>query len=143
MTPKDADYLTRLRDEVRDAGLAGTVTFTGRRDDVPSIIADSDVVTLPSRAEPCGRAALEALALGKPVVGTNAGGLPELVSHRQTGLLVEYGDVDALAAAFLTLLGSPDIRKHMGENAAGEAERFDIARTVSQIQNLYDDLLEG
>jgi len=142
MTPKDADYLTRLRWNVAATALDETVLFTGWRDDVPSVIADSDVVVLPSRAEPFGRAVLEAMALGKPVVATNTGGLPELVSHRQSGLLVDYGDAAALADAIAVLLRSPEVRRHMGENAAGDAERFDLARTAAQIQNLYDDLLD-
>ena len=141
MTPEDARYRERLERHVRRLGLGETVTFTGWRDDVASVIADSDVAVLPSRAEPFGRAALEALALGKPVVGTDAGALPELVTHRRTGLLVKYGDTDALADALVSLLGSPDVRRHLGENASREARRFDITRTVNQMQNLYDDLL--
>ena len=142
MTPEDADYLTRLRAETEALGLAEAVCFAGRRTDVASVIADSDVVTLVSRAEPFGRAALEAMALGKPVIGTRAGGLPELVSHRQTGLLVDHGDVDTLVDAIGALLRSADMRRYLGENAAADAERFDVTRTVNQIQNLYDDLLE-
>jgi len=142
MTAEDSRYLRRLRLRVKEAGLAGVVTFTGWRDDVASVIADSDLVVMPSRAEPFGRAALEALALGKPVVGTRAGGLPEVVRHRQTGLLVDYGDTRALADALVKLLSSPEIRLFMGRSAADDAERFDITRTVNQVQNLYDDLLE-
>ncbi|HUW57476.1 MAG TPA: glycosyltransferase family 4 protein [Planctomycetota bacterium] len=141
MTPEDAKYREALEARAAELGLANTVTFTGWRDDVASVIADSDVVALPSRAEPFGRAALEALALGKPVVGTRAGALPELVTHRRTGFLVDFGDTDALADALVTLLGSPDLRAEMGRNAAVEAAPFDITRTVNQLQNLYDDLL--
>ena len=141
MTPEDARYRHRLERHVRQLGLGDTVTFTGWREDVASVIADSDVVVVPSRAEPFGRAALEALALGKPVVGTDAGGLPELVTHRRTGLLVKYADTDALADALVTLLGAPDVRRYLGENASREARNFTITRTVNQIQNLYDDLL--
>jgi len=142
MTARDARYAERLRRRVRELDLAETVSFTGWREDVASVIADSDVVAMPSRAEPFGRAALEALALARPVVGTNAGGLPELVHHRQTGLLVPYGDVAALADALAKLLRSREIRQHMGKAASADAERYDISRTVGQIQNLYDDLLE-
>jgi glycosyltransferase involved in cell wall biosynthesis len=142
MNARDAHYLRRLRRSVEEARLADTVTFTGWRDDVASVIADSDVVVMPSRAEPFGRSALEALALGKPVVGTRAGGLPEVVRHRQTGLLVDYGDTRALADALVLLLRSSEIRLHLGRNAADDAERFDISRTVLQVQNLYDDLLQ-
>jgi glycosyltransferase involved in cell wall biosynthesis len=142
MSSEDARFLRTLRRRVEDAGLAHAVTFLGWRDDVPSVIADSDLVVLPSRAEPFGRAALEALALGKPVVATRSGGLPELVRHRQTGLLVDYGDTRALADALLFLLSSPDVRRPLGLAAAGDAERFDVSRTVNQLQNLYDDLLE-
>jgi len=142
MSPDDARFLRVLRRRVDEAGLARAVVFTGWRRDVPSVIADSDLIVMPSRAEPFGRAALEALALGKPVVASRSGGLPELVRHRETGLLVDYGDARALADALLLLLSSPDLRRRLGLAAAADAERFDISRTVLQVQNLYDRLLQ-
>jgi glycosyltransferase involved in cell wall biosynthesis len=142
MTGKDASYLDRLRLMVGRLGLSEVVSFTGWREDVASIIDASDLVVVPSREEPFGRAALEAMALGKPVIGLSAGALPEIVSHRQTGILIDRSDPGLMADAILKLLRSPDMRRHMGQNAADEAERFDITRTVNQVQNLYADLLE-
>jgi glycosyltransferase involved in cell wall biosynthesis len=142
MSPDDARFLRTLESRVRKSGLAPAVAFLGWRDDVSSVIADSDLVVMPSRAEPFGRAALEALALGKPVVATRSGGLPELVRHQKTGLLVDYGDARALADALIRLLASPDLRLRLGLAAADDAQRFDISRTVLQVQHLYDNLLE-
>jgi glycosyltransferase involved in cell wall biosynthesis len=143
MTPDDEAHAEHLRSRVGELGLAKAVIFTGWRDDAASVLADSDVVAVPSREEPFGRSALEAMALGRAAVGTRAGGLPELITDGETGLLVDFGDEAALSNAIIKLLGSPRLRRTLGEKAAQDAERFDVARTAIGIQSLYDELLAG
>ncbi|NOZ20276.1 MAG: glycosyltransferase family 4 protein, partial [Planctomycetes bacterium] len=97
--------LVRTLHDLRDVlGIENRVRFLGWRSDVKDIIADSDVIAVPSSAEPLGRVALEAMALGRPVVGTNAGGLPEVVADGETGRLVPPGDARALAEALREVL---------------------------------------
>ena len=80
------------------------VFFTGLRDDVPAVTAALDVAVLPSYREAQGLALLEAMALRRPVVATAVGGVPEMVEHEQTGLLVPARDPVALGAAIARIL---------------------------------------
>ena len=141
MSADDEAHLERLRARVRKLGLERTVLFAGWRDDVASCLVDSTVVVLPSREEPFGRAAVEAMTLGKPVVGTRAGGLTEIITEGETGLLVRYGDAEGLAKAIVDLLGSPDLRAEMGRRAASASARFDSARTAEGVQGVWDEVL--
>jgi glycosyltransferase involved in cell wall biosynthesis len=80
------------------------VLFTGLRDDVPAVTAALDVAVLPSYREAQGLALLEAMALRRPVVATAVGGVPEMIEHEQTGLLVPPRDAEALGAAIVRVL---------------------------------------
>jgi len=134
----------RLEALCRELGIADRVVFTGYRDDVQDILAASDVFAMASVAEPFGRAALEAQAMGLPVVGTRAGGLPEVVEDKVSGLLVPRRRLDAMADAILRLLRDPGTARAMGEAGRRRAGTlFDIARAVRGVERLYDELLRG
>src|SRR5262249_47379420 len=90
--------------EARTLGLQDKVFFLGKIDTVAPLLAGADLFLLPSSTESFGLSALEALASGVPVIGSNAGGLPEVVRHGETGFLCEVGDIDAMAAAGVSLL---------------------------------------
>lgn len=107
-----------------ELGLGGAVEFLGHvpRARLGWLMAQSEVMVLPSRWEGLPVSIIESLAFGKPVVASEAGGNPELVEHGVTGLIVPVGDVDALAAALLELATDPARRAAMG-NAA--RRRFD------------------
>ncbi len=85
-------------------GIAKTVVFTGRRDDIPAVTAALDVAVLPSDREAQGLTILEAMALSRPVVASAVGGIPEVIQDGRTGLLVPPHDAAALAAAVVRLL---------------------------------------
>jgi glycosyltransferase involved in cell wall biosynthesis len=112
---------------------------------VPSAVAvlDAvDVVVVPSRSEGFGITPCEAGALGKPVVATDAGGLPEVVTDGVTGLLVPSRDPEALAAAVLELLGDPERAKRMGEAGRERVtEHFTVERMVKDYLAIYRDLI--
>ena len=90
-------YLRRLRELCDQLGIAESVRWLGWRDDVPTLMADADVLAVPSQAEPFGRVALEAMAVGTPVVGRNLGGLPEVVEDGVTGFLARPDDAAEFA----------------------------------------------
>lgn len=135
-------YARSLHEVVRELGLERTVHFLGHRDDVASLMADSDVVVVPSHGEPFGRVALEAMAVGRPVVGTEGGGLSEVVADGETGLIVPQGDPVAMAAAVEGILGNPEMSRSMCE--AGRLhvrERFAVADHAREIERLYRDVI--
>ncbi len=106
------------------------------------VLAAADVLALPSRTDSFGIVFLDAWANGKPVIGANAGGIPGVVADGVDGLLVPFGDVPALAAALRRLLDNPALAHRLGE--AGRQKvlgRYTWDRIVSQVDNLYADLL--
>ena len=124
----------------RDWGLTGHVRFLGYRDDVAAQYADCDIAVLTSRKEGIPRAALEAMAAGRPVVATRVTGTREVVRDGDTGLLVEIDDVDALASALVRLLANPAERVRMGLRGREVVEaEFDEAEIVRRIERAYRD----
>jgi glycosyltransferase involved in cell wall biosynthesis len=124
----------------RELGIADRVVFTGRRDDVPAVTAALDVAVLPSYREALGLTILEAMALSRPIVASNVGGIPEMVEDGVTGLLVPAHDAEALAAAILRLLRDHPLADTLGR--AGHDlvhERFCIERMVAAVEQIYDD----
>ncbi len=93
-----------LEAQARELRIAHRVVFTGRRDDVPAVTAALDVAVLPSYREAQGLTILEAMALSRPVVASNVGGIPEMIEDGVTGLLVPPHDAAALTAAIVRLL---------------------------------------
>ena len=124
----------------RHARPGAKVIFTGRRDDVPAVTAALDVAVMPSYREAQGLAILEAMALGRPVVATNVGGIPETVEDGVTGLLVPAADAPALAAAVVRLLTDHPVADTLGRAGRDLVHaRFCVERMVDAIQRLYDE----
>jgi glycosyltransferase involved in cell wall biosynthesis len=135
---QDGAYERELRAEAERLGVVDRVVFAGYRDDVPALLAGCDVFCLPSEMEGLPLVVLEAMAQGKPVVATAVGGTPELVVHGETGLLVQPGDVDALAAALAQLLADPEHARRMGEAGRERVQReFGAAAMAQRILELY------
>lgn len=125
-------------DEARALGIDDSVHFLGKIDDVAPLLASADLFLLPSSSESFGLSALEALASGVPVVGTNAGGLPEVVRNGETGVLCGVGDVDGMAREALAILLDPARWRAMSELGIADArERFSLDQIVSQYEHLY------
>lgn len=122
-------------------GVADRIRFTGVRDDVPRLLEAMDVVTLPSISEACSMAIIEAMAMGKPVVATRAGGNPELVEEGLTGRLVPR-EADAVGQAIISILDDAGIRHRMGETAKSRArERFSAAAMAENMVRVYEQIL--
>ncbi len=131
-------------EEAREQGLTGVVHFLGKIDAVAPLLASADLFLLPSKFESFGLSALEALACGVPVVGTNAGGLPEVVREGVTGMLRPVGDLDGMIRAAIEILRDPARCREMSEAAAADArERFSRDQIVAQYEALYADAVAG
>jgi glycosyltransferase involved in cell wall biosynthesis len=121
-----------------------SVTFTGRRDDIPSVTAALDVAVLPSYREAQGLSILEAMALSRPVVASNVGGIPEMIENGETGLLVPPHDAEALGDAIARLLSDHPLADTLAR--AGHDlvyERFCVELMVRAIETIYDESVEG
>ena len=130
--------------EARDLGVEDDVQFLGKLDAVAPLLAAADVFLLPSEHESFGLSALEALASGTPVVGTRAGGLPEVVRDGETGALCAVGDIDGMAGASLALLRDRAGWQAASTAAAADARaRFGRDEIVSQYESLYRSALHG
>jgi glycosyltransferase involved in cell wall biosynthesis len=135
--------LAALRRLSVELGVADRVLFAGFRNDVDTLYGAADIVAIPSTApDPLPGAAIEASAAGCAVVASDHGGLPEIVREGQTGRLVAPGDAIALARVARELLDDPAERARLGAAAATDVRaRFDPARLLAAIQDLYDELL--
>jgi glycosyltransferase involved in cell wall biosynthesis len=100
-----------------------------------------DILAVPSWMEPFGRVAVEGMAAGCAVVGTAAGGLPEIITDGIDGILVPPKDVDALTTALYRLAAQPDLRRVLTKEGACTARRFTAHRHAGQMQALYDSVL--
>jgi glycosyltransferase involved in cell wall biosynthesis len=131
----------KLRDLAASLGLK-RVLFTGWRDDVPEILGGLDVFVLTSRREGLGSSIAEAFASGLPAIATRAGGIPEMIRHDEDGLLVDPGDVAALAKAMLEMARDPARRCRLGSGARERAKVwFGARRMVERHAELYRRLL--
>ena len=126
-----------LREEAASLGLADRVVFAGHRPDVHRLLGAFDVFAMPSLQEGLGLAALEAAAAGIPIVASRTGGLPEIIEHDVTGLLVPPTDVDALAAALARALRDPALGARMAEKAKAHVQKFSIESAVAAYDKLY------
>ena len=128
-----------IRSRAAAMGLSDKVLFTGFRDDVNNVLNALDVVTVPSTwNEPCSAVVQQGMALSKPVIGTRAGGTPEMVLDDETGFLVPPSDSDALADALARMAGDAFLRRRLG--AAGKErveELFSLRVMTDKIEALY------
>jgi N-acetyl-alpha-D-glucosaminyl L-malate synthase BshA len=120
------------------------VRFLGRHDAVEEILGVADVLLLPSELESFGLSALEAMACGVPVVGSDAGGLPEVVKSGETGYLQPVGDIEGMAARCLEILKDDALRRRLGDaGQARAAALFEADEVVSHYESYYQRVLSA
>jgi len=128
-----------------ELGLTDSVEFAGwvAPEKIPELMNNATAVIMPSRwAEPFGLVALQAAQMARPVVATHIGGLPEVVIHGETGILVENEDVDALGEAIAFLLEHPKAAIQMGRNAHTRAQEiFGLSRCLDAYEALYRQII--
>jgi len=135
---------SRLESQTEALGLRDRVLFLGHRTDTQVIYSATDVLALCSFTEGLPNVVLEAFAHGRPTVATRVGGVPEVVSHGENGLIVEPGHVDALTEAVRSLLRHPEQARMMGARGRDTvAARFDFRRRTRALASLYDAVVAG
>jgi glycosyltransferase involved in cell wall biosynthesis len=127
---------------VQSLGLADHFRFLGFRRDAPTLIPIFDIAAVPSHEEPLGNATLEAMAAGRPVVGSRVGGIPEMIVDGQTGFLIPPRDAAALAAALRRLIEDKALRESYGRAGRDRAATtFSVPAHAAQVQRVYDEVL--
>lgn len=131
-----------LRNELealsKDLGIESNVLFCGSRNDIPEILAASDILVSASLDEGFGRVVIEAMAMAKPVVGTRSGGVPEIVMDGETGILVEPENSEDLAQAIRSLLADPERASEMGVAGLNRVKNsFSLEKHTREIEEIY------
>jgi glycosyltransferase involved in cell wall biosynthesis len=141
--PDDASlrFAETIRRQAGDSGFAERFHFMGFQADVPQVMSSLDVLVVPSWREPFGRVAVEGMAAGRAVIGTNVGGLPEIITDGVDGLLVPPRDPRALVTALLRLCEDAGLRERLAHQAARTAARYSIDSHVQHVQALYQSVL--
>lgn len=140
---QESEYEAVLRSYVRDHHLEQQVNFRGFVDDEELLqaFAECQILVLPSQEETSPMVVQQAMAAGKPVIATRAGGVPYLVEDGDSGLLVPYGDPQALSKAILRLLTDPDECRRLGKQGrALSRERFRSSSICFQTREVYYEL---
>lgn len=139
----DHRYQEQLNTIAREMGIEGSVVFAGRRDDIPEVLAELEIVVHASiLPDPLPTVLLEAGACAKPVVATACGGVPEIVDDGETGLLVPPGDSEAMSAALDRLLADHERAAAIGEAARRLVEqRFGLDGFARGVERIYREVL--
>lgn len=133
----DGPLRDRLLDRAREAGVEGRVTIDGSWLKPEDLLPALDLFVLASRNEGMGRALVEAMAVGVPVVGTAVGGIPEVLEEGGAGIVVPPGDPEGLAAAMVRLAADADLSARFGRRARARAVAFGAGRMNHALLNLY------
>lgn len=127
----------------RELKICDDVRFVGKQQDMEEIFAVADLFLLPSEYESFGLAALEAMAAGAPVVASNAGGLPEIITQGSCGYMANVGDIHAMSEFALDILKDDGRLEQFKEAARAKARQFDIHNIIPEYENLYAAVAAG
>src|SRR3989442_450440 len=134
------DEMERLMELRTELGLTDVVHLIGFRNDVPALFAAADAVVVPSTAESFGYVPVEAMASGRPVIGSRVGGIPEVITP-DVGFLIQAGDAKGIADAIEDLALHPDKKNAMGRSGPSRAAQFSLGAMVSNVEAVFIELL--
>lgn len=138
----DGPDRAKMEQLCRELNLCNYITFLGKQENVEDVLYATDVFLLPSSEESFGLAVLEALACGVPCVTTNAGGLPEVNIHNETGFNVEIGDIDSFAEHVEMIIRDRSLMKKFSANARELAStKYHSDKIVPQYLKYYQKVL--
>ena len=130
-----------LQKKAVSMGIEENIFFLGWRDDVARILSLLDIFCLPSLNEGMGRVLAEAMALGKPIVASRAGGIPDLITHGRNGFLVPPQNPEELAGHIQRLLEDKGLREKMGREGQDTVSELTHETMVQKIENMYQELM--
>lgn len=140
----DGPEMTVVCKLVKKLNIQDKVLFLGKQDSVEELYSISDLMLLLSEKESFGLVALEAMACGVPCIGTNVGGIPEVIDHGQTGYICELGDIEDMAEKAIDLLQHPQKHQQFSESSVKLVrEKFQATTIVKQYEDLYKSLLQS
>lgn len=137
----DGPLEQKLKNQALELGINNNIIFLGWRNDAAKIISVYDIFALPSLNEGMGRVLAEAMALGKPIVASNVGGIPDLVAHGKNGFLVPTRNPEKLAKYIQILIEDKEKKEKMGQTGKEIVINFSKEKMVEKIVNLYEELL--
>jgi N-acetyl-alpha-D-glucosaminyl L-malate synthase BshA len=138
----DGSERTNVEHRARCLGVYDKCVFVGKQPNIVDYLSAADVLLLPSEQESFGLAALEAMACEVPVVASRVGGVPEVVTDRETGFLSEVGDVDKMAEDAARLLTNTELRSEMGSRARESAlARYSTDIVIPRYIEFYNRIL--
>ena len=138
----DGPERNNLERLVRELDLCDRVIFVGKVSDTSHVLEISDLFILPSETESFGLAALEAMAVGVPVISSNTGGIPEVNIHGETGYLSNVGDVDEMAKNAIYLLQNESLFQEFRQNSLKRAKVFSLKNVLPLYEDIYDRLVK-
>ncbi len=138
----DGPERNNLERLVRELNLCGRVIFVGKVSDTSHVLEISDLFILPSETESFGLAALEAMAVGVPVISSNTGGIPEVNVQGETGYLSNVGDVEDMAKNAIYLLQNESLFQEFRQNSLKRAKVFSLKNVLPLYEDIYDRLVK-
>ncbi len=135
------ELLHSVRDKVQQEGLSKNILFIGPRDDVAEVMTHFDVFILPSLWEGMPRSVLEAMALAKPVVVHDIGGIHEIVKDKDNGFIIPVNQHGEFADRVLYLLRNENMCMSIGRQARKTAERYDFKEVIKKTESIYAELM--
>ncbi|WP_213423159.1 N-acetyl-alpha-D-glucosaminyl L-malate synthase BshA [Bhargavaea massiliensis] len=139
----DGPEVETIHTLVSEEGLGTEVLFLGKRDDLPDLFSISDLNMLVSEKEAFGLVLIEAMACGVPCVGSDIGGIPEVIADGENGFIRPLGDIEGYAQAAIRILKEPDLALRFSRDAIRSVrERFSSERIVLEYESAYYELLE-
>jgi N-acetyl-alpha-D-glucosaminyl L-malate synthase BshA len=138
----DGPEMTFVSKLVRELGLTDKVLFLGKQDNLEELYSLSDLMLLLSEKESFGLVLLEAMACGVPCIGTDTGGIPEVIIEGETGYICNIGDIETISFRAIQLLSDDELHKKMSDHAIYIAKNsFHSDKIVSQYESIYYDLI--
>lgn len=135
----DGELRQQLEQQVQQMQLASDITFLGNRGDIPTLLKQADIFVLPSLQDNQPFSVMEAQVTGKPVIVSNAGGIPEMVEHGRTGLIVPTGDSETLSNSLENLLSDDVLRNQLSKNAQKYGlKQWSLQTMMKRILKIYN-----
>ena len=139
----DGSLRGEVEREIHTLMLDGVIHLAGYRTDADAMLAAADVVALSSREEGMGSVLLDALAFGRPIAATRAGGIPEVIVDGESGLLADIRDPEGLGAAIARLITDRELAARLASTAASRASQFSVERMADRTIEVYERVIDG